>query len=50
MWFNAFISKGLIPDFLLRRGVRSQGNQRLRMMKNSNLEREYDFWSQRPKI
>ena len=41
MWFNAFISRGLIPDFLLRRGVRGQGKQRLRMMENSDLEKEY---------
>ena len=39
MWFNAFISRGFIPDFLLRRGVRSQGKQRLQMMKNSDLEK-----------
>ena len=44
MWFNGFISRGLIPDFLLRRGVRSQGKQRLRMMKNSDLEREYELF------
>ena len=44
MWFNGFISRGLIPDFLLRRGVRSQGKQRLRMMKNSDLEREYGLF------
>ena len=45
MWFNAFISRGLIPDFLLRRGVRGQGKQRLRMMENSDLEKEYKFLS-----
>ena len=44
MWFNAFISRGFIPDFLLRRGVRSQGKQRLQMMKNSDLEKEYEFF------
>ena len=44
MWFNAFISRGLIPDFLLRRGVRSQGKQSLRMMENSDLEKEYQVF------
>lgn len=42
MWFNAFISRGLIPDFLLRRGVRRQGRERLQMMKKSNLKKDYE--------
>lgn len=41
MWFNFFISKGLVPDSLLRMGVRNQGKQRLQMMENSNLKEEY---------
>ena len=41
MWFNFFISRGLIPDSLLRRGVRNQGRQRLQMMKNTDLKQEY---------
>ncbi len=41
MWFNFFISRGLVPDYLLRRGVRNQGKQRLQMMKNTNLKQEY---------
>ena len=44
MWYNALLSRGLIPDFLLRRGVRSQGKQRLLMMKKGNPINEYkDF-------
>lgn len=42
MWYNALLSRGLIPDFLLRRGVRSQGKQRLLMMEKSNLVKEYN--------
>ena len=41
MWFNFFISRGLVPDYLLRRGVRNQGKQRLQMMKNTDLKQEY---------
>ena len=41
MWFNFFISRGLVPDYLLRRGVRNQGKQRLQMMKDTNLKQEY---------
>tara|TARA_B100002051_G_scaffold8243_1_gene6947 strand:+ start:1083 stop:2105 length:1023 start_codon:yes stop_codon:yes gene_type:complete len=41
MWFNFFISKGLVPDYLLRRGVRNQGKQRLQMMKDADLKQEY---------
>ena len=41
MWFNFFISRGLVPDSLLRRGVRSQGKQRLQMMEDSDLRKEY---------
>ena len=44
MGFNTFISRGLIPDFLLRRGVRSQGKQRLRMMESSDLSKEYELF------
>jgi cyclopropane-fatty-acyl-phospholipid synthase len=42
MWYNALLSRGLIPDFLLRRGVRSQGKQRLLMMEKSNPVKEYN--------
>ena len=31
----------MVPDYLLRRGVRNQGKQRLQMMKNTNLKQEY---------
>ena len=41
MWFNFFISRGLVPDYLLRRGVRNQGKQRLQMMKDTDLKQEY---------
>tara|TARA_B100002052_G_scaffold164616_1_gene149936 strand:+ start:212 stop:1234 length:1023 start_codon:yes stop_codon:yes gene_type:complete len=41
MWFNFFISRGLVPDYLLRRGVRNQGKQRLQMMKDADLKQEY---------
>ncbi len=44
MWFNFLISRGLIPDSLLRRGVRGQGKQRLSMMKNSNLKKDYELF------
>ena len=42
MWYNALLSRGLIPDFLLRRGVRNQGKQRLLMMEKSNPVKEYN--------
>jgi len=42
MWYNALLSRGLIPDFLLRRGVRSQGKQRLLIMEKSNPVKEYN--------
>jgi|TARA_B110000881_G_scaffold220546_1_gene246031 cyclopropane-fatty-acyl-phospholipid synthase len=42
MWYNVLLSRGLIPDFLLRRGVRSQGKQRLLMMEKSNPVKEYN--------
>ena len=44
MWFNFFLSRGLIPDWILRRGVRSQGKERLRMMDDSNLKKEYNYF------
>ena len=44
MWFNFLISRGLIPDSLLRRGVRGQGKQRLGMMKNSDLKKDYELF------
>ena len=44
MWFNFLISRGLIPDSLLRRGVRGQGKQRLDMMKNSDLKKDYELF------
>ena len=42
MWYNTLLSRGLIPDFLLRRGVRSQGKQRLAMMVKDNLSNDYE--------
>ena len=42
MWYNTLLSRGLIPDFLLRRGVRSQGKQRLAMMVKGNLSNDYE--------
>ena len=44
MWYNSLLARGLIPDWLLRRGVRSQGKERLNMMKKGNAEKLYsDF-------
>ena len=31
----------MVPDYLLRRGVRNQGKQRLQMMKDTDLKQEY---------
>jgi len=42
MWYNALLSRGLIPDFLLRRGVKLQGKQRLQMMENNNSKNDYN--------
>jgi hypothetical protein len=42
MWYNALLSRGLIPDFLLRRGVKRQGKQRLQMMGNNNSKNDYN--------
>ena len=42
MWFNALLSRGLIPDWILRRGVRKQGKERLRMMETSNRVKGYE--------
>jgi len=42
MWFNFLLSRGLIPDTLLRRGVRNQGKERLQMMKDSELKKKYN--------
>ena len=41
MWYNSLLARGLIPDWILRRGVQSQGKQRLQMMSNSDLRQEY---------
>ena len=41
MWFNPLLARGLIPDWILRRGVRSQGKERLNMMSNVDSTREY---------
>tara|TARA_B100001113_G_scaffold186542_1_gene152826 strand:+ start:4467 stop:5492 length:1026 start_codon:yes stop_codon:yes gene_type:complete len=44
MWFNSLLAKGLIPDWILRRGVRGQGKERLNMMKKADSAKEYaDF-------
>ena len=44
MWYNSLLARGLIPDWVLRRGVRSQGKERLNMMKKGNAEKLYsDF-------
>jgi len=44
MWFNALLSRGLIPDWILRRGVRNQGKERLKMIKSSDSIKEYDLF------
>ena len=41
MWFNPFLARGLIPDWILRRGVRSQGKERLDMMNKVDSTKEY---------
>ena len=41
MWFNPLIARGLIPDWILRRGVRSQGKERLNMMNKVDSTKEY---------
>jgi len=41
MWYNSLLARGLIPDWILRRGVQSQGKQRLQMMSNADLRQEY---------
>ena len=47
MWYNSLLARGLIPDWVLRRGVRSQGKERLNMMKKGNAEKLYsDFLSE----
>ena len=44
MWFNSLLAKGLIPDWILRRGVRGQGKERLDMMKKADTAKQYtDF-------
>ncbi len=42
MWFNSLLARGLIPDWLLRRGVRSQGKERLSMMNAVDAPEEYN--------
>ena len=41
MWFNPLLARGLIPDWILRRGVRSQGKERLNMMNKVDSTKEY---------
>ena len=41
MWFNSLLARGLIPDWILRRGVRSQGKERLNMMNKVDSTKEY---------
>jgi len=41
MWFNPLLARGLIPDWILRRGVRSQGKERLNMMNKVDSRKEY---------
>jgi cyclopropane-fatty-acyl-phospholipid synthase len=41
MWYNSLLARGLIPDWILRRGVRSQGKERLSMMKKGNTKKSY---------
>ena len=41
MWYNSLLARGLIPDWILRRGVQSQGKQRLQMMDKADLRHEY---------
>ena len=41
MWFNPLLARGLIPDWILRRGVRSQGKERLNMMNKVDSAKEY---------
>ena len=41
MWYNSLLARGLIPDWILRRGVQRQGKQRLQMMNNADLRHEY---------
>ena len=41
MWFNSLLGRGLIPDWILRRGVRSQGKERLNMMNKVDSTKEY---------
>ena len=41
MWFNPLLARGLIPDWILRRGVRGQGKERLNMMNKVDSTKEY---------
>ena len=41
MWFTPLLARGLIPDWILRRGVRSQGKERLNMMNKVDSTKEY---------
>ena len=41
MWFNPLLARGLIPDWILRRGVRSQGKERLNMINKVDSTKEY---------
>ena len=58
MWFNPLLARGLIPDWILRRGVRSQGKERLNMMNKVDSTKEYSkfineayylYWTQKHK-
>mgnify|MGYP006215978883 CR=1 FL=1 len=41
MWYNSLLAKGVVHDWILRRGVQSQGKQRLQMMDKADLRHEY---------